>query len=298
MALPGKKVARKETPPARLSDPGGARTKDPAGALLARLEDAFTEDERRQILIGALLGMDRAAREHLCAQLGATGATLAPLLGLAPVAARGQAPAAVSPQRIEQDWQLLWKEWDRIVKATDNGKSPYIQNSISYTTPDLDTDTLVADLEKVAARLLLLLPLHLAHPGPKPVDLAKKLASSLGKLAPSYQSYIILPEQGATLGTATTQLALRWLWQHDPKLKPAARLARLGKLASALFESEPCFFFEEGTLASFMARLGEKERQEMTQWLEENREKQPWKDAFENGWGPGAPLVRLLGREE
>lgn len=298
MTHPGKRASKKEEPPARKSSPKGAKTKDPAGALLARLEDAFTEDERRQILIGALLGMDRAAQEGLCARLGATGETLAPLLGLAPVAAHSQAPSAVSPQRIEQDWQLLWKEWDRIVKATDNGKGPYIQNSISYTTPDLDTDTLVADLEKVATRLLPLLPLHLAHPGPKPFDLAKKLASSLGKIAPSYQSRIILPEDGASLGTATTQLALRWLWQHDPPLKPGARLARLGKLASALSESRPYFFFDDETLVSFVAGLGEKECQEMTHWLEQNREKNPWKDAFEGGWGPGAPLVRLLGREE
>jgi hypothetical protein len=297
MTPPGKRASKKEKPPARKSSPKGSKTKDPAGALLAGLEGAFTEAELRQILAGALLGMDRAAQERLCAQLGATGPTLAPLLGLAPAAARNQAPSAVSPQRIEQDWQALWKEWDRIIKATDDSEGPYIQNSISYTTPDLDTETLVADLDKVATQLLPLLPLHLASPGPKPFDLARKLSSSLDKIAPSHADYIILPEDGVALGAATTKLALAWLWQHDSEQKPGAKLARLGKLAAVLFEAEPCWYFDEAALASFFEGLGAKERKEMTQWLDKNREKEPWQQAFDEEWGPCAPIVALLGEE-
>lgn len=296
MTPPGKRAASKGKPPVRKSGPKGSQTKDPAGALLAGLEGTFTEAELRQILAGALLGMDRAAQGRLCAQLGATGATLAPLLGLAP-AARSQAPSAVSPQRLEQDWQALWKEWDRIIKATDDPEGPYLQNEISYNNLDLADDKLVADLDKVATKLLPLLPLHLASPGPKPFDLARKVSSSLGKIAPSHVDYIILPEDGVSLGAATTKMVLAWLWQSDPEQKPAAKLARLGKFLEALFEGEPCFVLDEATLTSFLEGLGAKEHKEMTQWLEKNREKEPWQQAFDEEWGPCAPIVALLGEE-
>jgi len=204
----------------------------------------------------------------------------------------------VSPQRLEQDWQALWKEWDRIIKATDDPEGPYLQNEISYNNPDLADDQPAADLDKVATKLLPLLPLHLASPGPKPFDLARKLSSSLNKIASSHVAYIILPEDVVPLGAATSKLALNWLWQHDSEQKPAAKLAWLGEFLEAIFDGEPSFVLDETTLTSFLEGLGAKERKEMTHWLEKNIEKDPWKQAFdEEEWGPCAPIVAQLVEE-
>lgn len=294
MTPPGKQAPKKKKPPARKSSPKGSKTKDPAEALLTRLEDAFSEAELRQILAGALLGMDRAAQERLCARLGATGATLAPLLGLASSAQR-QVLSNASPQRLAQDWQALWKEWDRIIKATDDEDGPYLQNEISYNNLDLADAALVADLDKIASKLLPLLPHHFTHPGPKPFDLVRKVSSSLGKIAPSHVDYIILPEDEVSLGAATTRLVLTWLWGHDPEQTPTAKLVRLGKLAEELFEGELCFVLDGATLSSFFGRLGVNERKELSQWLEKNRKKEPWQQAFDEESGPCAPIVALLG---
>lgn len=288
----GKRTSSSPSTPSKPRSSGGRDA-----TLLARLEGAFTEVELRQILVGALAGLDRAAQEALCAGLGATGATLASMLG--PVSAtRGAPRSAVSPQRLEQEWQALWKEWDRIIKATDDEEGPYLQNEISYTSLDLAEDKLVADLESVAVKLLPLLPSYLATPAPRSFDLTKKISSSLGKIAPNHIDYLIVNEEGATLGAATSKLVVSWIWQNDPEQKSTAKLARLGKFLTTIFEHEPCFTLDEPTLTSFLTSLKAKEREEMARWLETKREQEPWQQAFDEQWGPCAPLVASLARDE
>ena len=286
---------RTSSAPPTPSKPRSAGGRD--ATLLARLERAFSETELRQILVGALARLDRAAQENLCAELGATGATLAPMLGLAS-ATRGAPRSTVSPERLEQDWQALWKEWDRIIKATDDEEGPYLQNEISYTSLDLAEDKLVADLEAVAVKLLPLLPSYLATPAPRSFDLAKKISSSLGKIAPNHIDYLIVNEEGVTLGAATSKLVVTWIWQSEPRQKSTAKLARLGKFLTTIFEHQPCFTLDEPTLTSFVSSLGTKEREEMAVWLETKREQEPWQQAFDEEWGPCAPLVALLGGDE
>src|SRR5262245_8147151 len=120
-------------------------------ALLEALAQRFSDRERSVILSGALQELDPAGRARLYARLSSSAAAaLSALLEAAPSPAK-VAPSGVSEARLEQDWQETLKAWQAIIRQSNQSQSRYLQNEISYTTQDLDTEGIAADLEGVAA---------------------------------------------------------------------------------------------------------------------------------------------------
>lgn len=155
---------------------------------------------------------------------------------------------------------------------------------------------MATDLDRVAAKLLPLVPPRLAAPGPKPFDLVRKLASSLGNIAPSHADYLLLPDDGFELGPSTTKLALTWLWATGAQQgrPPAATLDRLARLGEQLAENEPGAYLNEKALRAFLRALQGAERKALRQALEQRKGREPWKQAFDEGWGPCLALVEAL----
>jgi hypothetical protein len=160
------------------------------------------------ILGEALLALDASGRERLVA-------SLAPEYGKALKRAwesvpSTQAGAPRTDAEITAAWTAAWKLWDQIVRSTNDLDGPYLQNTISYNTPDLNVADVVADLDEVAEQILPLIePVVKKGLAPR-FDMRKRITKSFDSIAADVD-WVIRPEDALPIGPKTTEALLTWM---------------------------------------------------------------------------------------
>ncbi len=158
------------------------------------------------LLSEALLALDEAGQERLKTQLGReNGNAVVKALRSVPSITAKNTPSD-EPAAIEAAWAQFWKLADGIVSASNDSESCYLQNEISYTTPDLDVPSIFTDLDEAAEGLVQLV----GKSSDAQVDFPSRLLRALGKIGRKL-TWAIVPEEPLPLGPRLSEALLEWL---------------------------------------------------------------------------------------
>ncbi len=158
------------------------------------------------LLSEALLALDEAGQERLRTQLGReNGDAVVKALRSVPSITAKNTPLD-EPAAIEAAWAQFWKLADGIVSASNDSESCYLQNEISYTTPDLDVPSIFADLDEAAEGLVRLV----GKSSDAQANFPSRLLRALGKIGKKL-TWAIVPEEPLPLGPRLSDALLEWL---------------------------------------------------------------------------------------
>ena len=267
-------------------------------ALLTRLEASLSDGELRRVLAGALVELDDGARARLIARLGPdTGAALGPALRPPPRNDRRTSAAApvAGKGKTRQEWDRLWKEWNAVVAEAGHEHGKYILQEADWEPPYLDTVSLSADLDAIAARMRPLIGRVIAEriaPEFSFTNALEALDDDLGAGLPDG----IEPDGGepCSLGPAATSSLLEWEWtvtRRDARDAPAF-FDDIRDLETRLEHVD----LDQPSVKKFVLGRSDEHLRALLESMTRQRSAERWADAFTRARGSWAEILRALSR--
>ncbi|MEW5851509.1 MAG: hypothetical protein AB2A00_22155 [Myxococcota bacterium] len=215
--------------------------------LAGALQQEFPDEKLAQLAAGALLALDARAMKGLLSAHGKAGQRVLEGMGLL----RREGTA------VEQ-WEGGLKGILRLLSKMDDEETGYLQHEISYTSPDLDYETLLHDIDVIAGRLLPLVPAAVkASAKGDPTAVAVKVEDAIDGLE---DDGILVPED-YELGPKLTELVLQW---------ELARAQRAGKGAwGALLRASKAELLDFNTCTRLLKRLSREDRADIARRVTE-----------------------------
>lgn len=220
-------------------------------ALLARLKAALASAELDDVLVASLSMHDREARVRLLERLNPTTAA-ALRLALAPPR-RPAAVAAVVPsqEKLRQQWNALWAEWNDCVEESGREDGRYVRQERHWEAPYCDLSSLSLDLDKVAKRLRpLLAPVQRAGIAGD-FSFLDRLRHLDDELASGLPEWMAPDELELMLGPEATACMLEW--EGGVPERPRCELFELIDAITRLEAERERVCFHEKTIARYVA---------------------------------------------
>jgi hypothetical protein len=268
---------------------GGKRKKSLGGAskekaLIEALSASFSREEIQQILTCSLLSLDPSGIERLGARLGPeTAATLRRVLSAESETAKATGPQP-SIDKIRQEWDSAWEEWDACVAETGDEDGKYVLQEHHWEPPYLDKSALAEDLEPIAARMRVLLPRVYEGNLAPDFSFAHTLKNTVEDVG-GVSEWIEDSGEGIAFGPEVTRCLLEWEWR-------AARRDNLGAFEFAdgicrLEQSCEDMALDHSTVSSFVFDLEAEAQKEILEGIVRHRKSGHWARALESvhgGW--------------
>ena len=246
------------------------------------VSSALSREERKRVLVCALLALDEAGLERLIKRLGSeTGPT---------VRAVFQSSTGTSPERgpsqarVKQDWDEAWGEWEGRVAEAGHEEGDYVQQDEPWEPPYLDTCTLANDLEAIAARVRPLIPRVLDDQLDPDFSFAATLSETAQEVGSGLPEWM---ESGEALdfGPEATTGLLEWEWRvaHQKGLAAFRTLEGIRELDASLEDAG----LDDEAIGRFVLALDDIDQKGILQGIEEHRSKGPWGELLEHvhsGW--------------
>jgi hypothetical protein len=182
-----------------------------------RLLAGLTETEIGQLLDALLQALPPEDLEQSLSQLsGDTQQTIRQILSPPPSKKQKQqaptaATLAVSLAKLSQTWSQLWQDWEAIVWEASEEDGQYIEQEAHWEPPYLDNYAFAQDLDKVATKMLPLVPVAFEHGFTPDRGFAPALLEAEAEILGGIPDWIEMNE-GISLEAHTTECWLQWEW--------------------------------------------------------------------------------------
>jgi len=256
--------------------------------LMEKLSAGLSEKEIRRVLTGSLTVLGRSKLDLLFAKLGPeTGRSLRRILH----SSRQNRELRRSPDKIRQEWTRAWEEWDDRFSAAGDEQGPYVSQDADWEQPYFDHESLISDLEPIAAKMGKLLPRVFDEGLDPEFSFAEAVKKSVEDFSSSLPEWLNPFEtDGFGLGPQATACLLDWERRAD---RPAFQLIDdLRRLEADIGN----FYLDEGAVVRFVRSLSTEDKKEIQRGMRSNRQEAHWRKALDNARSTWFRIYKELSR--
>lgn len=262
--------------------------------LIERLTASLSGEEIQTILACSLLSLDPAGIERLAARLETeTASTLRGVL-LSPGKTTRPATSQPSIDKIRQEWDSAWQDWDACLAETADEDGKYVMQEHHWEPPYLDKSALAEDLEPIAARMRIVLP-HVFERNLAPdFSFAHALQDTVADIG-GFSEEIEDSGEEFAFGPEVTRCLLDWEWRRVRRenLKAFQFLDSI----CVLEHSGKDMYLDHSTIGDFVFALETQVQKEILQGIVLHRQSGHWARALESVHGGWFALYQKLCRK-
>lgn len=185
----------------------------------------------------------------------------------------------VSLAKLAQTWNQMWDEWDGIVMEAAQEEGTYMAQDAHWESPYFDNTAFTDDLEKVAAKMLLLLETAFQNGFSPDTGFAQALVEAEEEISSAMPEWIEIDE-GFYLEEHLTTCLLTWEWLMAVDEEQDAFL-----FAQRIRQWENEFSFvtlKDNAFLDFFTQLSEADQKLIFSGLSTHKEVPVWKTHLEN----------------
>jgi hypothetical protein len=174
-----------------------------------------------------------------------------------------------------QDWEKLWKEWDKAVSKIGDENGPYVYYESHWDPPCFYGEPLSEALEVIAEQIFPLIEKIYKLK----IEDEDKFFIALQEIEDRFHSYpewIYADDAECTMSLNTTQCILDWQWLFAKEHEKPVR-AFLNKLIN-IEEMLENIYLSTGTIIDFVISLSDEQQKEAYDYITENGTKEFFKE--------------------